>query len=302
MFSYNILILVVAFVRQVARYPDFSRINWYFFSYRGLLKYFDIHATYLGLLNNLIILFLLLSLKKYNGSNRTLSYGMIVLSLLITVLSGSRIQIVVAIVMLLFFLIARFSKKGLIVFLGTIIFSGVLLTQIPIIKERVLDTVFNPTKKFEYAKYGKNPGDNASVKRRILMNNCGLEMFKEKWLFGYGSNYESSQKLLDCYKENQLAQAFENKYNVHNQYVGWLLTGGVLLFLIFMIVFYKSARKAISERDTLYLGFLSIIIITCCTENIFERHFGIVFFSLLNTFFYFYEVSENGQQEVSGQQ
>ncbi|MEQ5791013.1 O-antigen ligase family protein [Muricauda sp. NFXS6] len=292
LFVYNISIFTVAMARQISKYPDFSKINWYFFSYRGLLKYFDVHATYLGLLNNLAILFLLFLVQKQKPGERIFSYAMMISSLLITVLSGSRIQIVVTITLLLLFLFSKLSRKRLFVFLGIVLFSGLFLTYVPIVRERVIDTVFNPTKTFRYAKYGNNPGEKASLKKRLQMNMCGVNMINKKIWLGYGSAYEKEPELLKCYEEKGLLKAYENQFNVHNQYVGLLLTGGTVFFLTFMLVFFLSLFKSVSSSDFMYIGFLFIVSITGFTENILERHFGIIYFSLLNSFFYFYRYGD----------
>ncbi|WP_162182455.1 O-antigen ligase family protein [Lacinutrix jangbogonensis] len=287
-FIYNLLLIIVAFYRQISKFPDFSKINWYFFSYRGLLKYFYVHATYLGLINNVVLLFILFTFGEFSKKEKLFSIFIMLSSVLITMLSGSRIQFLITILILILFLISRLTIKRAVIFSLFISFSFIVLSNVPIVKERVIDTVFSPHSKFEYAVYGDKPGESASVSRRLSISFCGLESIKDNWLFGYGSNYVNKSKLLHCYQEKGLKNAFSQKFNTHNQYIGLILIGGLPLLLLFMFMFIKLFYISILNYDYIYIGFLIIITITCVTENIFERHFGIVFFSIINSLLYFF--------------
>src|SRR5690606_956933 len=47
--GYSLFLLCVAINRQIDFKPDFSTINWYFFTYYDFTEALDIHPTYLGI-------------------------------------------------------------------------------------------------------------------------------------------------------------------------------------------------------------------------------------------------------------
>lgn len=145
----------------------------------------------------------------------------------------------------------------------------------------------NKTLKARYYKslIALNEENPNKANKRTLINECSVALVKKNIVFGYGVG-DVQDLLSACYKSKGYTMFYEKNYNSHNNYVHFLLSGGVLLLLSFIVLILYNIFFAIKNRDYLYMSFLIIITIACLTENILSRIHGILFFSLFNSLMY----------------
>jgi O-antigen ligase len=120
-----------------------------------------------------------------------------------------------------------------------------------------------------------------NINSHLLFGNM---LYPEKTLLNYQHYLTGNYSLLD------------SNLNTHNQYLSLLLRFGILGFFLFTSLFILLAKpsllsikdKNISEA----MGFLIIVTLVFYTENILDRHHGIVWFSV---FFNYYLLSVNNE-------
>ena len=100
--------------------------------------------------------------------------------------------------------------------------------------------------------------------------------------FGYGIG-DYNDKLKESYKKNN--PSLEVYYNSHNQYISFLLVGGLFLLLLYFIFLYLNVKLAIKKRNINSLIILCFYSIVMLSENILERENGVIFFSFFLCFF-----------------
>lgn len=293
--AYSFFLIVVAFYRQWKFSPDFSDINWFFFAYHDFTDIIGLHPTYLGMYNCLAFgIIVKRVLTKTSVKVQDLVCGTILI--IVMVLAGSRISLVCLILVfcyLMFSHLKKIKKRIKYILLG--VFIGVpmlVFTLAPIAKERMIDMTLGLKEEFEYAKYGSNVKRNGSIGPRIELWRCAIQSINENPFFGNG--YGNAQEELNaCYLDIGKEEFAKLNYQTHNQYFSSLARGGIFGLLALLITLFYPFFYSISERNFLYAVFLIIVIVACFTENILNRHVGIVFFSFFNSFFFFLESNRN---------
>lgn len=276
-----IVFIVIFFELYSAKLISLSIKSWNF--KHSLLSNFyrDIHPTYLSmgfLLGNLI---LALRVKE----------------------SKNKIKKTLYIVGLLFFTLIIFIIKARIVILTTLIISPVFILLIyGIINYRrlffislifsaslaVTFTFLNQVQKLNIKNSIKNSLQiNDQNISRLDIYHASFNVIEKNLFFGVGTG-DAKKELINSYKEKKLYKLYRNQFfNTHNQYLHYLLSGGLFSLLSFVITFIYLLFLSIKSSDHLFFSFLFIIIMVMLTENIFNRINGIFFFSLFSSIFYY---------------
>ena len=150
---------------------------------------------------------------------------------------------------------------------------SLLLFLIPKTRNRFSEIfTINNSKSIESNSYGV---------RFVIYKNAS-ELIKEFPFFGYGIG-DYNDKLKESYKKNN--PSLEVYYNSHNQYISFLLVGGLFLLLLYFIFLYLNVKLAIKKRNINSLIILCFYSIVMLSENILERENGVIFFSFFLCFF-----------------
>lgn len=113
---------------------------------------------------------------------------------------------------------------------------------------------------------------------RVFQIKAFGEILKEhkRYLLGLGLN-NSQESLVNKYKEYNLYHGFYT-YNFHNQYIQTFAELGIVGLVIMLFIFFLIFKKSISQKDTLLLFFIVLILIVSFTESFIWRQRGMVFF------------------------
>jgi len=96
-------------------------------------------------------------------------------------------------------------------------------------------------------------------------------------LFGYGVG--DVQDYLDYhFMFYNLAPSWYEGYNVHNQYVQFVINGGIVLLILFLIYLSGIIKIAFRHKNLLMLLFLLFILNIFLFESVLQRVKGIIFF------------------------
>ena len=204
---------------------------------------------------------------------------------------GVRMAVLVLIILLFlasFYLVFRHKKIGLSItlFLITIIFPIVSYYTLPGIKESTRDALW------EYKVYQEtrdaNGGSNA---QRFVYWNIAWDIFKTAPVMGIGTG-----DVADAFNSyylahpNLLQQQYQHR--THNQYLTFLLTFGVIGFILFMLVVFYPLFYKRKYLDYFYIVFFIAFALSLLTEDTLETQAGVTFYALFNCLFLFAKPEE----------
>lgn len=252
--------------------------NWKFKHALLYNFYKELHPTYLSVSFLLGVIISSHGILKNNW--RWINFFLVFFFTLIILLLNSRIVIISYIVVVpTFFLLStkvlNFKKLFYLFFFCAI----VSCISINLVEERKVDALK------AYAKNSLNINeDNVS---RIEIYKTSFSIIKENIFFGVGvGDVENELKI--SYKEKGLREYYQNKvFNSHNQYLHYLIEGGLPLFILFLLTLTYLFYYTIKNKDYLFFCFLLIIFLVLFTENLFNRINGVFFFSLFSSILYY---------------
>ncbi|HOZ87964.1 MAG TPA: O-antigen ligase family protein, partial [Bacteroidia bacterium] len=148
------------------------------------------------------------------------------------------------------------------------------------------------------------------VTQRFFFWRNSLAIIQRSPVIGHGTgdaNIEFSKQYADLLRQNpdypesvvEAMHFFEKQqYNSHNQFLQVLILFGVTGLAVFLSLFARSYYVCYKRKNLLYFSFLTIVFFSCLTECVFDRQFGVVFFSVFNAVFLFHGKTE--KTEASG--
>ena len=166
----------------------------------------------------------------------------------------------------------KLSKKKIVLFVG--LFSSLLFMLVinnKNLKKRLhIENSFDKTIKVI-----------ANQEPRVVIWGCFLGLIKKSdfnYLTGYKSIKSIQSDLNDCYKntiENVSKNTYyqKTKFNTHNQFLDFFLQGGLIGFLLFIIILGYSFYSNRFNFTTIFIifSFVSFLLL----ENLFHRQLGV---------------------------
>ena len=155
---------------------------------------------------------------------------------------------------------------------------------------------FQPTDKIEKAKVFSNieKDEISDLELRYLMLKIGCyHIYKEnKFIWGYGigdvQNYTDYHYMI-----YGLAPGWFEGYNLHNQYLQYLVSYGLFGMVFFLVYLTYSFIIALRTKSRIYLLFIVLIMCIFLFESLLARNKGIVIFYFFNTLFLIKVINEN---------
>ena len=168
------------------------------------------------------------------------------------------------------------SVLGLIIFLAAVIIS---INELPYLKWRIFET--------KYKEY-EGPQDNQNgLAIRLFMWETGWDLIKERPLQGYGIK-GARIETLDQYKKKGFELGYEAGYHTHNQYIESTLMGGVISFVLLLLIIGMAIWKGFSSDNVLLLVGVIHFAIHSVIESTFEVQQELVFFVFFIFLFYYH--------------
>lgn len=270
----------------------FYIIVGFFYTYKGYGNYLyysnfseiaDIHTTYLGLILNLSLWFVL---KRKTDYKKTTYYSLFLIFFIFQFIVASKISLLVCVLLIIFDVFLSFkstlSKTIISVsIVGLSIFFAKQFIENRFLNEKIEDGI-NLTGTQVISNFYKN-----DVLTRTTLWRSNIETLNGiKWIFGNGTSASSEDRKIN-YKRNNLETAYENSYNAHNQFVEILYAHGLLGLMIFIfhcisILWFSCKTKGIKLNAIIYV----IMLLYFMTESILQRTIGIVLYSFIITYIY----------------
>lgn len=124
----------------------------------------------------------------------------------------------------------------------------------------------------------ENPNGH-SLLQRFEYWKAGLDLAQANWIVGVGTG-DVQDEFNSYYASTHSLLSEENRKRAHNQFLTYWITfglGGLLLFVLLMLLF---IRMNIQRKSVLPVLFITILILSFITEDTLETQTGVTFFAL----------------------
>lgn len=268
------------FVETIKFYEDHpvGFINWGYFLYMEFASSIKFHPTYLSVYFITAIIFGISLLKRSRLLNAFIISGILLLVTEVFLLSSKISMIILFVVLLLITLYAVFNLSrrlqtiALISFVSTIV---IVLILFPASLYRI-QTVITDLSSSDTSRQDLS---STNLHRITLWKNA-IDLFRQKPITGYG--LLGTKKAMDAYN----APYTTTHFNTHNQYLMFLLMGGCLGGMLFLVSQLILLLRSVRAADYIYTVFLITILLSLLTENLISRHTGVVLYAFFNALFY----------------
>jgi O-antigen ligase len=126
-------------------------------------------------------------------------------------------------------------------------------------------------------------GTSMVVEPRMARWKASLELFKERPLMGYGLGAEK-KLLMTKYLEKGFLVSYVNKLNTHNQYINYMIVGGITGLLVLLSYLILGGFHSIKHKDFVFSSFVLLLVVVSFSENIFSTNKGIFFIAFFFPF------------------
>lgn len=250
-----------------------------------------IERPYLGFMCTISSILSINLAQKLNRSSLLLKSYLAfctICSISLLILISARMSIISIIIIGLYFLFILF-KKGIIniryIWISVIIISSGLIF---LISQTSLGDRFYITNNWE-----KTIKKISIYEPRVTIWDCAFEIMSENkefnYLTGFGSFNQTQQKLTFCYSskiqnESKKEYYISEGFNSHNQFLDFLLTGGLIGFLLFIFFIASLFYKKDIVKDKFHIAIIITFVLFFSVENVLHRQLGCYMFGLLFLF------------------
>ena len=283
----HILMLGLVFIASYKYIDTKDALVFYYDQLTAIIKF---HPVYLSvyLLFGLIILIEGWQ-KKRIKMPLYLKVLIVVFDVVLLILLSSKMVLATFILIFLILVVRSYKNKKVVwgSILGVVL-MGVVVMQFSETRNRINDSLFSSWELLEKDTFLYND-PFTGITLRLITWKFTLQKFlsEENVVIGLGTG-DARNFINEVYREHKMNDAGYLNFNMHNQYLEYLLKFGVLGLVYFGTILFLCFKKAVTSRNRLYFSFLLIFCIFSLTESNLEVQRGIVFFVLINTIFYFF--------------
>ena len=262
------------------------KIILYYFNYGDLLfneikefhKLLFIDRPYFGFVSLLGLILNIKYLQEY-GKQKYLIYILSLTSILLIYIVAARLAMLTIFILCFVFVFIKIQinvlKKALILLSLSLLF----VTSLALNKNFINRLVINQgiTSLIDY-------------EPRFVIWPCATNLLAEKTtnvIIGSGGFTKTQQQLCDCYENNidnnsKKEWYLERKFNTHNQFLGFLLVGGIFGLIIFIYLLYQLFQTPYKNiyMFSIWISFILFLIL----ENIFYRQYGCYIIAIIVLF------------------
>ena len=244
----------------------------------------DMHATYLSLYVALALNFLIWRFfKSSSAKEKILPVACICLLAcgLIQLASKSVMVAELLVVNLLFpFFIFRKKNRIKIAAVSLTLTTIVLISVVTIgsLKERYL---------YEFSSDLRTAPLHETADSRMERWSVALDVIKASPVVGYGSGDEVDL-LKEKYFEHKLYDSYLHRLNAHNQYLSFLIKGGIIGLLVYVVTLLYGLFLSLKTKDVLFASFMVLVATVSLSESFLDANKGVFFYGFFFSFFIFY--------------
>jgi O-antigen ligase len=283
----HVLLIALLFLASYKYLDTKDSLVFYNRQFTEVIKF---HPIYLSvyLLFGMLILFEVWQ-KKIVKTALALKILIVVFDIVLLILLSSKMALAsFVLIFLILFLRSYKSRKAVIGSILGIVMLGVVVMQFPETRNRINDSLFSSWELLEKDTFLYND-PFTGITLRLLTWKFTLQKFtaQENLVIGLGTG-DAREFINNVYRDHKMDAGGYINFNMHNQYLEYLLKFGILGLIYYLTILFLCFKKAVTNRNRLYFSFLLIFCIFSITESNLEVQRGIVFFVLINTVFYFF--------------
>jgi O-antigen ligase len=254
-----------------------------FFLNHNFSKPIALHATYLSLYIAISIFALLTFLfnEKHSRTNRML-YLSCILVLSAGLLQLASRSVLISVLLVVNCILPWFchSRKQKIRFIcGSLLVSAIVLFCIIRTDSLNLRLVQGFKDDVNASSLKFSAADPRGQRWQLVIG-----LIKQSPVVGYGTGSEIPI-LKEEWFRHKFYDSYLNELNAHNQYLSFLLKGGLIALIVYIFTLFFCFRLAIRKKDPLFIGFLVLITVVGLSENIMDVNKGIFFYAFFLSVF-----------------
>jgi O-antigen ligase len=242
----------------------------------------ELHATYLAMYAAFSLFILLHAGLREASSSKKIFYVACILILFAGIVQLTSRAVFAGILFIVpvgvsFFLLTGRKRMIFLSLSGLIALSTFLvITKVNAFKVRYVSELKNDLTQVAI--------NNEILEPRVARWELAFDLIKKAPLTGYGKGAEKNL-MQQQYFQHKLYISYLSEFNVHSQYLSFLLMAGIIGLLLYVFVLYYGCFVAVTGNDFLFFSFLALIAIVSLSENILDVNKGIFFYSFFLSFF-----------------
>ncbi len=273
---------LICLATAILLYVNSSDASVFYYQSLSVFQHPSYFSMYLNFCIYFIYYYMVFNKEYYRIKSDFVSVSIIVIFSLFVVLLSSKIGLITLFLViftgtLLWFLKSRAVFPSIMVFamLSTMIyFSFKYSNQIQGRLKEAVNTIADDKVRL------------TTTGARLAIWKSSLELVKEKPVFGYGTG-DVRNELMRIYERDQYESLMKLKYNAHNQYLQiFIAIGGLGLLSLLLYLLYPAFDKRFMT-NSVYIGFLVLILINFLPESMLETQAGVVYYAFFNSLLYF---------------
>ncbi|HEY4196739.1 MAG TPA: O-antigen ligase family protein [Mucilaginibacter sp.] len=125
-----------------------------------------------------------------------------------------------------------------------------------------------------------------TVEPRLERWEIAVELIGQSPIIGYGAGTEI-QLLQQQYFARKNYSSYLHRLNAHDQYMSFMIKSGIWGLAVYLATLVYGFKRAVRERDVVFLSFMILITIVSLSENVLDVDKGVMFYSFFFSFFVF---------------
>ncbi|WP_298323432.1 O-antigen ligase [uncultured Dokdonia sp.] len=236
---------------------------------------YKIHPIYSGMHCSAALLFSIYIFRSLKSRWKIVGLLIINLVLVLFLLLYAKKGSIIALMVVSFVFVLFQHNKGLVKpYAFLIVGLLVLMITIPRTRDKFLEF-----KNIESITQGAPTSTNI----RFTIYGIALDVIRESPIAGYGVG-DYREVLTERYELLETKLLEEGGYNAHNQFLSFLLIGGLIALLAFLATLVLNFIFAVRFNNELLILVIIFYSIMMLTDNIFEKESGVIYFSLFFNF------------------
>lgn len=263
-----------------AHYKVYGRLypaNFDYFRLSELTQITQLEPPYFGMYIGLALL-ILSNLFKRRMISIHVFLSLSLFSGIFLLFSGARTATIASIIALFVFWTVQKRFKIVLILTLTMVVIAIIVFYDSVLRGRFKEavTLRNPNEAKTYS----------SLSLRLDKWNSAFSVIKRNLFFGVGTG-DHQAALNKSYLENNVYEAYDKKYNAHNQYLEITVALGLVGLFCLLSTLAVGLYHSFARKDWIYFSFILLFSVCILTESMLERQKGVVFFSFFNSFLAF---------------
>lgn len=244
---------------------EYPWLNYYYATYFGVFH----HPSYLSMY---VLLSLFIAFEEISKRSRIIFWIFVSIILIISLyLLSSRAAFIAAFISIPVYFIIKFKEVKINKvwwFIGFLSIIGILIIFFS-----------NPRLQLILGSDTKEELINKTLKEsRFGLWSSGLNIIRHNPVLGIGTGDIQSELDKEYIRKGDKNLLIVKELNTHNQFIETAAENGIIALILFTLIFISMFNIAFSTRNTLYLMFIIIVLVSFTFEAMLNRLAGLLFF------------------------